>query len=96
MKRGPIDFPVATDSSLPPSRAALQRSADPRKSSSGSSPFPFVGVFLFAETSGLTSRGITGDLVGSVDGVDITHDRWDSQVRALSDTGTAATRQALR
>ena len=45
----------------------------------------FVGVFLFAETSGLTSRGITrGTSVGSVDGVDITYDRWDSQVRALS------------
>jgi peptidyl-prolyl cis-trans isomerase D len=45
----------------------------------------FVGVFLFAETSGLTSRGVTrGTAVGSVDGVDITYDRWDSQVRALS------------
>jgi peptidyl-prolyl cis-trans isomerase D len=45
----------------------------------------FVGVFLFAETSGLTSRGVTrGTSVGSVDGVDITYDRWDSQVRALS------------
>ena len=45
----------------------------------------FVGVFLFAETSGLTSRGITrGTSVGSVDGVDITYDRWDTQVRALS------------
>jgi peptidyl-prolyl cis-trans isomerase D len=45
----------------------------------------FVGVFLFAETSGLTSRGITrGTAVGSVDGVDITYDRWDSHVRALS------------
>jgi peptidyl-prolyl cis-trans isomerase D len=46
----------------------------------------FVGVFLFAETSGLTGRGITrGTAVGSVDGVDITYDRWDSQSRALSD-----------
>lgn len=45
----------------------------------------FVGVFLFAETSGLTSRGITrGTSVGSVDGVDITYDRWDTQVRALA------------
>jgi peptidyl-prolyl cis-trans isomerase D len=45
----------------------------------------FVGVFLFAETSGLTSRGVTrGTSVGSVEGVDITYDRWDSQVRALS------------
>jgi peptidyl-prolyl cis-trans isomerase D len=45
----------------------------------------FVGVFLFAETSGLTSRGITrGTAVGSVDGVDITYDRWDTQVRALT------------
>ena len=45
----------------------------------------FVGVFLFAETSGLTGRGITrGTSVGSVDGVDISYDRWDSQVRALS------------
>ena len=45
----------------------------------------FVGVFLFAETSGLTSRGVTrGTSVGSVDGVDITYDRWDSQVRGLS------------
>jgi peptidyl-prolyl cis-trans isomerase D len=45
----------------------------------------FIGVFLFAETSGLTSRGVTrGTSVGSVDGVDITYDRWDSQVRALS------------
>ena len=45
----------------------------------------FVGVFLFAETSGLTSRGVTrGTSVGSVDGVDITYDRWDSQVRTLS------------
>jgi peptidyl-prolyl cis-trans isomerase D len=45
----------------------------------------FVGVFLFAETSGLTGRGITrGTSVGSVDGVDVSYDRWDSQVRALS------------
>jgi peptidyl-prolyl cis-trans isomerase D len=45
----------------------------------------FVGVFLFAETSGLTSRGITrGTSVGSVNGVDITYDRWDTQVRALT------------
>jgi peptidyl-prolyl cis-trans isomerase D len=45
----------------------------------------FVGVFLFAETSGLTSRGVTrGTSVGSVNGVDITYDRWDTQVRALS------------
>jgi peptidyl-prolyl cis-trans isomerase D len=47
--------------------------------------FTFVGVFLFAETSGLTDRGVTrGTSVGSVEGVDITYDRWDSQVRALS------------
>ncbi|MGQ0713258.1 MAG: peptidylprolyl isomerase [Gemmatimonadaceae bacterium] len=46
----------------------------------------FVGVFLFAETSGLTGGGITrGTSVGSVGGVDITYDRWDSQVRALSE-----------
>jgi peptidyl-prolyl cis-trans isomerase D len=46
----------------------------------------FVGVFLFAETSGLTGGGITrGTSVGSVNGVDITYDRWDTQVRALSD-----------
>ena len=45
----------------------------------------FVFFFLFAETSGLSSRGISlGTSVGSVDGVDIRYDRWDSQVRALS------------
>jgi len=45
----------------------------------------FVGVFLFAETSGLSSRGVTrGTSVGSVNGVDITYDRWDAQVRALT------------
>jgi peptidyl-prolyl cis-trans isomerase D len=63
----------------------------------------FVGVFLFAETSGLTSRGITrGTSVGSVDGVDITYDRWDSQVRALSTQeqqrrgGTSLTQDDMR
>lgn len=46
----------------------------------------FVGVFLFAETSGLTGGGITrGTSVGSVNGVDITYDRWDTHVRALTD-----------
>ncbi|HEU5185093.1 MAG TPA: peptidylprolyl isomerase [Gemmatimonadaceae bacterium] len=45
----------------------------------------FVGVFLFAETSGLSSRGVTrGTSVGSVNGIDITYDRWDAQVRALT------------
>ncbi len=45
----------------------------------------FVFFFLFAETSGLSGRGISlGTSVGSVDGVDIRYDRWDSQVRALS------------
>jgi peptidyl-prolyl cis-trans isomerase D len=37
----------------------------------------FVGVFLFAETSGLTSRGVTrGTTIGSVNGEEITYDTW--------------------
>jgi peptidyl-prolyl cis-trans isomerase D len=85
MKRGRVDFPVATDSSLLPSRAVLQAFRGSAKIVFWIIFISFVGVFLFAETSGLTSRGITrGTSVGSVDGVDITYDRWDSQVRALS------------
>ena len=45
----------------------------------------FVFFYLFAETSGLSGRGISlGTSVGTVDGVDIRYDRWESQVRALS------------
>ena len=38
----------------------------------------FVGVFLFAETSGLTGRGgvTRGTTVGSVNGEEITYDTW--------------------
>src|SRR3712207_6542015 len=38
----------------------------------------FVGVFLFAETSGLTGRGgvTRGTAVGSVNGEEITYDTW--------------------
>src|ERR671934_1805461 len=37
----------------------------------------FVVVFIFAETSGLTSRPVTrGTTVGSVNGQEITYDTW--------------------
>lgn len=37
----------------------------------------FVGIFVFTETSGLTSRPVTrGTTVGSVNGQDITYDTW--------------------
>src|SRR5688572_1279621 len=85
MKRGPIDFLAATSTSPQPVPAVLQAFRGSAKIVFWIIFISFVGVFLFAETSGLTSRGITrGTSVGSVDGVDITYDRWDTQVRALT------------
>lgn len=85
MKRGRIDFPVAPPTYPQPVLSVLQAFRGSAKIVFWIIFISFVGVFLFAETSGLTSRGITrGTSVGSVDGVDITYDRWDSQVRALS------------
>ncbi|MDQ3696572.1 MAG: peptidyl-prolyl cis-trans isomerase [Gemmatimonadota bacterium] len=46
----------------------------------------FIGVFIFAETSGLSSRNVTrGSSVGSVNGETITVDMYDRAVRALTD-----------
>jgi peptidyl-prolyl cis-trans isomerase D len=85
MKRGPIDFLAATSTTHSQSLSVLQAFRGSAKIVFWIIFISFVGVFLFAETSGLTSRGITrGTSVGSVDGVDITYDRWDTQVRALS------------
>ncbi len=43
----------------------------------------FVGVFLFYETSGLTSRGITrGTVAGSVNGEEITYDMWQRALQS--------------
>ena len=85
MKRGRIDFLAATFTSPQPVLSVLQAFRGSAKIVFWIIFISFVGVFLFAETSGLTSRGITrGTSVGSVDGVDITYDRWDTQVRALS------------
>ena len=85
MKRGRIDFLAATFTYPQPVPSVLQAFRGSAKIVFWIIFISFVGVFLFAETSGLTSRGITrGTSVGSVDGVDITYDRWDTQVRALS------------
>src|SRR5688572_31142410 len=85
MKRGPIDFLAATSTSPQPVSSVLQAFRGSAKIVFWIIIISFVGVFLFAETSGLTGRGITrGTAVGSVNGVDITYDRWDTQVRALS------------
>lgn len=85
MKRGRVDFPAATSNYPQPVPSVLQAFRGSAKVVFWIIFISFVGVFLFAETSGLTSRGVTrGTSVGSVDGVDITYDRWDSQVRALS------------
>ena len=85
MKRGRIDFLAATFTYPQPVLSVLQAFRGSAKIVFWIIFISFVGVFLFAETSGLTSRGITrGTSVGSVDGVDITYDRWDTQVRALS------------
>jgi peptidyl-prolyl cis-trans isomerase D len=85
MKRGRVDFPAATSTHHQPVLSVLQAFRGSAKIVFWIIFISFVGVFLFAETSGLTSRGITrGTSVGSVDGVDITYDRWDTQVRALS------------
>jgi peptidyl-prolyl cis-trans isomerase D len=86
MKRGRVDFLAATSDHPQPVPAVLQSFRGSAKVVFWIIIISFVGVFLFAETSGLTDRGITrGTAVGSVDGVDITYDRWDSQSRALSD-----------
>jgi len=85
MKRGPIDFLAATSTSPQPVSSVLQAFRGSAKIVFWIIIISFVGVFLFAETSGLTGRGITrGTAVGSVNGVDITYDRWDTQVRALT------------
>jgi peptidyl-prolyl cis-trans isomerase D len=85
MKRGRIDFLAATSTYPQPVLSVLQAFRGSAKIVFWIIFISFVGVFLFAETSGLTSRGITrGTSVGSVDGIDITYDRWDTQVRALS------------
>jgi peptidyl-prolyl cis-trans isomerase D len=85
MKRGRVDFLAATSNHPQPVLSVLQAFRGSAKVVFWIIFISFVGVFLFAETSGLTSRGVTrGTSVGSVDGVDITYDRWDSQVRALS------------
>jgi peptidyl-prolyl cis-trans isomerase D len=85
MKRGRVDFLAAPSDHPQPVLSVLQAFRGSAKVVFWIIFISFVGVFLFAETSGLTSRGVTrGTSVGSVDGVDITYDRWDSQVRALS------------
>ena len=85
MKRRRIDFLAATSTHLQPVLSVLQAFRGSAKIVFWIIFISFVGVFLFAETSGLTSRGITrGTSVGSVNGVDITYDRWDTQVRALT------------
>src|ERR687885_1770135 len=53
----------------------------------------FVVVFIFAETSGLTSRPVTrGTTVGSVNGQDITYDTWirASQSRIKEEQGQSS------
>ncbi|MBC7791976.1 MAG: peptidylprolyl isomerase [Anaerolineae bacterium] len=46
----------------------------------------FVGVFLFAETSGLTDRNVTrGTSIGRVNGEAITVDTYDRAVRSITD-----------
>jgi peptidyl-prolyl cis-trans isomerase D len=46
----------------------------------------FIGVFIFAETSGLSSRNVTrGTAIGEVNGEPITVDAYDRLVRSLSD-----------
>src|SRR5688572_10049248 len=85
MKRGRVDFLAATSTYPQPVLFVLQAFRGSAKIVFWIVFISFVGVFLFAETSGLSSRGITrGTAVGSVNGVDITYDRWDTQVRALS------------
>lgn len=85
MKRGRIDFLAATSTHPQPVLSVLQAFRGSAKIVFWIIIISFVGVFLFAETSGLTGRGITrGTAVGSVNGIDITYDRWDTQVRALS------------
>lgn len=85
MKRGRVDFPAVPSNHPQPVLSVLQAFRGSAKVVFWIIFISFVGVFLFAETSGLTSRGVTrGTSVGSVDGVDITYDRWDSQVRALT------------
>src|SRR5687768_13951 len=85
MKRGRVDFLAATSTHPQPVLFVLQAFRGSAKIVFWIVFISFVGVFLFAETSGLSSRGITrGTAVGSVNGVDITYDRWDTQVRALS------------
>jgi peptidyl-prolyl cis-trans isomerase D len=85
MKRRRIDFLAATFTHPQPVLSVLQAFRGSAKIVFWIIFISFVGVFLFAETSGLTSRGITrGTSVGSVNGVDITYDRWDTQVRALT------------
>jgi peptidyl-prolyl cis-trans isomerase D len=45
----------------------------------------FIGVFVFAETSGLTGGMVTrGTSVGSVNGEDITVAQYDMAVRSLT------------
>src|SRR5687768_391637 len=85
MKRGRIDFLAATSTSPQPVPSVLQAFRGSAKIVFWIIFISFVGVFLFAETSGLTSRGVTRVMsVGSVEGVDITYDRWYTQLRALS------------
>jgi len=85
MKRGRVDFLAATSTYPQPVLFVLQAFRGSAKIVFWIVFISFVGVFLFAETSGLSSRGITrGTAVGKVNGVDITYDRWDTQVRALS------------
>ncbi|MGI9076405.1 MAG: peptidylprolyl isomerase [Gemmatimonadaceae bacterium] len=46
----------------------------------------FVGVFLFAETSGLTDRNVTrGTSIGKVNGEAITVDSYDRAVRSITE-----------
>ncbi|MEJ7810851.1 MAG: peptidyl-prolyl cis-trans isomerase [Gemmatimonadaceae bacterium] len=48
--------------------------------------FAFVGVFIFAQTSGLTDRNVTrGTTVGKVNGEPISVDEFDRAVRNLSE-----------
>ena len=54
----------------------------------------FVGVFLFAETSGLTDRNVTrGTSIGKVNGEGITVDSYDRAVRSITERAQREGRQ---
>ena len=83
MTRGRVDFLAATSAHPQPVHSVLQAFRGSAKIVFWIVFISFVGVFLFAETSGLSSRGITrGTAVGSVDGVDITYVRTFEHARS--------------